>query len=132
MLMITDKYSLLADKLAHHIDEIYARLTRLLGDAGTAPADAREMLDAITEESRASLEEMRVSDVDLRQQNEELIQSREILESERHYYQELFNAAPVGYVLTDGAGIILEVNQVASRMLNVAAQHLTGKPLIVF
>jgi PAS domain S-box-containing protein len=79
-----------------------------------------------------SLEELRVADEELREQNEELMASRDAVESQRHHYHDLFNLAPVGYLLTDRDGTIRESNQAAAKLLNVRLTYLIGKPLAIF
>jgi PAS domain S-box-containing protein len=96
----------------------------------------RDELEARLEERtaglRAACEELRVVDEELRQQNEELIASRSQVEAERARYQELFDLAPDGYVVTDLGGDIQEANRAASELLGVASEHLVGKPLGIY
>ena len=54
------------------------------------------------------------------------------LEVERHRYQELFNLAPDGYLVTDAVGLIQEANVAISTLLRVQKDYLIGKPLLVF
>ena len=55
------------------------------------------------------------------------------LRSEQARYQELFEFAPVGYLVSDSAGMILEANRAAADLLGVAAPKLiVGKPIAVF
>ncbi len=44
-------------------------------------------------------------------------------------YQEWFEFAPDGYVITDPQGVILEANHAAAALLNVHQEFLIGKPL---
>ena len=83
-------------------------------------------------ELTATIEELRVAEEELRAQNEELVLTRQRVEAERSRYQELFEFAPDGYLTTDMAGTIQEVNQAASRLLNLSARFLRGKPLSLF
>jgi len=69
---------------------------------------------------------------ELYQQNEELIRTRNLLEAERQRYQDLFEFAPEGYLVTNAQGIIQEANLVSARLLNVSKHFLVGKPLINF
>ena len=79
-----------------------------------------------------TLEELQIAEEELRQQNEQLIYSREITEAERQRYQNLFEFAPNGYLVTDSLGIIQQANYGAASLLSVGQNHLIGKPLVVF
>ncbi|WP_017655135.1 PAS domain S-box protein [Fortiea contorta] len=84
------------------------------------------------EEIQQTLEELQVVEEELRQRNEELATAHEIAELERQRYQDLFEFAPDGYLVTDTQGIIQEANQAAAIMLGVQQKFLVGKPLVVF
>ncbi|AFZ24086.1 PAS domain S-box [Cylindrospermum stagnale PCC 7417] len=94
-------------------------------------ADSVEALQ-INEELQQTLEELQVVEEELRQQNEELAVAREIVELERQRYQDLFEFAPDGYLVTDADGIIQETNHAAANLLSVRKKYLVGKPLVVF
>jgi len=47
-------------------------------------------------------------------------------------YADLFDFAPVTYALLDPAGIVLNVNLAAARLLNAPRKHLIGRPLRAF
>src|SRR6185436_14352392 len=47
-------------------------------------------------------------------------------------YADLFDFAPVTYALLDSAGIVLNVNLAAARLLGVTRKHLIGRPLRAF
>ncbi|MFN4877721.1 MAG: PAS domain S-box protein [Aphanizomenon sp.] len=79
-----------------------------------------------------TLEELQIAEEELRQQNEQLQFSREITEAERLRYQNLFEFAPNGYLLTDSLGVIQQANHGAGSLLFVRQDHLIGKPLVVF
>lgn len=49
----------------------------------------------------------------------------------QHYY-DLFQLAPIPYLVTDAKGVILEANQAVSQLLNVPQPFLVNKPLAVF
>jgi PAS domain S-box-containing protein len=58
--------------------------------------------------------------------------TRGLLEAERQHYQELFEFAPGGYLITDLHGIAHEVNNNAAKLLGVSREFLVGKPLILY
>jgi PAS domain S-box-containing protein len=69
---------------------------------------------------------------ELYQQNEELIRTRDLVEAERQRYQDLFEFAPDGYLVTDAHGIILEANRAAEGLFNLSKQVIVDKPIINF
>ena len=84
------------------------------------------------EELRVTLEELLVVDEELREQNEELIAARHQLEAERLKYEELFESAPDGYLVTDAHGAITKANRAAAQLLNVSRNFLISKPLFSY
>ncbi len=75
---------------------------------------------------------MHIAQEELQQQNEELIATRQELEQQRQRYQDLFEFAPEGYLVTDTLGVISQANHAIEIMLGVRSERLVGKPLIVF
>jgi PAS domain S-box-containing protein len=53
-------------------------------------------------------------------------------EAQRLLYQELFDFAPDGYLVTDAWGVVLEANHAAAALLQSRKEFLVGKPLIFF
>jgi two-component system cell cycle sensor histidine kinase/response regulator CckA len=88
----------------------------------------RQLLQALGA-LQESLQELEVAEAELAQQNEELITVQEALELERHRYRELFERAPVPYLVTDGLGVLLDANPAASELLGYSPLALRGKPL---
>ncbi|MTJ12253.1 PAS domain S-box protein [Anabaena sp. UHCC 0187] len=86
----------------------------------------------INQELQETLEELQIAEEELRQQNEQLIFSREIIEADKLRYQNLFEFAPDGYLVTNTFGIIQQANHAASSLLSVRQNWLIGKPLVVF
>ncbi|WP_416669857.1 PAS domain S-box protein [Egbenema bharatensis] len=89
-------------------------------------------LTSVNEELRTALEELQVAEEELRSQNEELVTARRAIEQERQKYQDLFEFAPDGYLVTDRQGKIRQANRAAEMLLAVASRHLVGKPLATF
>lgn len=104
----------------------------LLQGAGGSPLSQQEQLTAAFEKLHVALQEMSLVESELYQQNEELAVATQTVEAERQRYQDLFEFAPDGYLLTDLSGTILEANRVAATMLNVSQQFLQSKPLVTF
>jgi signal transduction histidine kinase len=68
--------------------------------------------------------ELQVHQLELEMQNEELRTARLEAERAREQYQELFRAAPAGYVTVDAAGLVANCNAAAAGMLRRPAQQL--------
>ncbi|MCL4299968.1 MAG: PAS domain S-box protein [Anaerolineae bacterium] len=95
-----------------------------------------EVMKGVLEESAASLavslHELQVAEEELRVNNEELLAAQQALAAERERYQEFFDFAPDGYLVTDPHGIIREANYAAANLLQIAPAFLVGKPLLVY
>jgi PAS domain S-box-containing protein len=119
------------DATQWEIRRVRGRLASLQERAG-ASAQRTELVDEALQQLGTTVEELRVAEEELRQQNEELVAAREALEVERRRYQDLFEFAPDGYVVTDANGIIQEANRAAGELLRVPLRFLIGKPLGLF
>src|SRR5919106_3174471 len=83
-------------------------------------------------ELQAAIEESGVIQQKLQAQNDELFDTRMAVEVERKRYQDLFEFAPDGYLVTDMQGNILEANQTAAKQLNNPLAALVGKVITDF
>ena len=106
------------------LDELTHRVGRL--------AEQQPLVGETMQELSTALQELRVAADELQQQNEELAETRELVEEERRRYQELFDDAPDGYLVTDDEGTIQKANGVAASLLGVRRDFLVGKPFVVF
>ncbi|MBD3882719.1 response regulator [Phormidium tenue FACHB-886] len=94
-------------------------------------ADTEPLLMAI-EELNVALEELQVVQAELFEQNQALAQAQETIEEERRRYQDLFEFAPDGYLVTTPDGVIREANRAAADMLGISPARMIGKPFIIF
>jgi PAS domain S-box-containing protein len=120
------------EQLWRRVDELPKPPTQIGQQAEEFPEQQQELLKESWEELSIFVEELQVAAQELRQQNEELAKSRMALEAERDRYQELFEFAPDGYLMTNQEGTILDANQTAAQLLNVSQKLLFHKPLVVF
>jgi PAS domain S-box-containing protein len=81
---------------------------------------------------QAELDELEMARAELARHNDELVASRKTLEFERGRYEELFNFAPDGYVVTNLKGRIEDANVAACRLLTRDRQSLIGVPFAQF
>lgn len=120
------------DKFAQQIEAVGWRVAKLHGRAEELPLQQQELLVEAFEELETVLEQLQLAEEELHQQNEDLAIAREAVEAERQRYQNLFEFAPDGYLVTDAKGTIREANRAAADLLNVSQQFLVGKPLLIF
>jgi PAS domain S-box-containing protein len=81
------------------------------------------------EDLETAFEELQVAEEELRVQHEELAAARDSLEAERRRYQELFDFAPDGSLVTDFGGIVQEANRAAATLLGTESHLLVGRPV---
>jgi PAS domain S-box-containing protein len=86
----------------------------------------------LLQELEASLEELRVAEEELAQQEEALEMAELSVKLAHAHYRELFEFAPLGYIVTDLNGVIIEANRTAIELLNVKPQYIIGKPFVIY
>ncbi|NJL82205.1 MAG: PAS domain-containing protein [Chloroflexaceae bacterium] len=123
----------------HRLDALLQQVDRLPDSASTLwrqaeefPEQKPQILQESLEELSSALEELHVVIEELRSQNQTLFNSQSVADTERAYYQELFELAPYAYLITDSNGCILLANRKAGELFGVPAAKLKGKPLKVF
>jgi PAS domain S-box-containing protein len=119
-------------KIAKHLETVDQRAVELYRNVGDAPTEQPRLALSYIEALANALEELRVVDEEVCEHNEELYRTRQQLEDERRRYQDLFDFAPDGYLVTDIHGKIHEANRAAADLLNVSQKHLAGKILTNF
>ncbi|MFN6477098.1 putative bifunctional diguanylate cyclase/phosphodiesterase [Nostoc sp. DedQUE07] len=113
------------DNFGQEIEELRSRVRKIWQRTATQPNSQQELIIEAFDELQMSVEELLAA-------SEELELTRAGAERERQRYQELFDFAPDGYLVTDTVGKILEANYAAATMLSIRQKYLVGKPLIVF
>lgn len=120
------------DMFTQQVEIVHRRLDKLYQGVNGSVQPQTELLPVAFKELGIVSEELQVAVDELQQQNEELAVTRAVVEAERRRYQDLFEFAPDGYLVTDVNGTIQEANRAAVALLNVSQRFLVGKPLIVF
>jgi PAS domain S-box-containing protein len=87
---------------------------------------------ALLEELSTTFEELHVAEEEIRVQSDELQRVHAALAQEALRYRELFEHAPVAYVVTDRFGAITDANYAAHRLFRYRGHRLSGKPIAVF
>ncbi|MBD6614441.1 response regulator [Komarekiella sp. 'clone 1'] len=117
------------DDLSQQIEELRSRVVALLQrttqEFTFTTSSQQDLITEAFEELHIALEELKVAE-------EQLKATRAVAKEERHRYQELFDFAPDGYLVTDIYGTILEANRAASVLLNVSQRFLIRKPLLSY
>jgi PAS domain S-box-containing protein len=120
------------DEFVSKIEAICDKTSSLQNRIAEVPKQQDDLLKETFEQLNSSLEELYVSQEELFQQNQQLEEYHQQIELERQRYQELFDFAPDGYLVTDTYGKILEANQAASELLAIEKNTHFGKLLICF
>ena len=123
-----EEVAILTMDLYVQVQKAFSRLEKL--SQGDLPS--QELTSKLLSELNAALHELQTASVELLEQNEEMAASRQTLEEERCRYQELFDFAPDGYLVTDTEGVIIDANKAATNLFNVSRSLLIGKPLAIF
>ena len=84
------------------------------------------------EEALRLVHELRVHQIELKMQNDELSQAQAELTATRERYFDLYNLAPVGYLIVSHEGRILEVNLTGVILLGVPRAALVKQPITRF
>ncbi len=108
------------------------RQARLRGGHHETSAGTAQDISRLQSELELSYEELSVAEAELRAQYEQLASTQLQLERERLRYRDLFEHAPIPYLVTDAVGTIVDANIAATRLLGPDAERLRGKPLQTF
>ena len=120
------------DPFTRELRAARARIAELQRRHGADGGPERRLLPEALAEVDTALEELAVSGRELQEKTAELAATRDALEAERERYQELFQSAPVAYLVTDPVGRVREANRAAAELLEARPEFLPGKPLAAF
>lgn len=93
---------------------------------------AESLITLLLEELKLSVEMLTVQNEALDRLQEELAHSREETEQERKRYRDLIDHHPIGCLMTDIDGKIVDVNRETAAYLNLQEKMLIGKPMVLF
>jgi PAS domain S-box-containing protein len=113
-------------------DAIEAIQQRVATVRSASAAPRPETLQEAVEVLQLSLEELHVAEEELHQQHAAVAVAQQEKETAHQRYQELFDFAPDGYLVTDSRGCIQEANRAAAALLAVPHDFLVGKPVLLF
>lgn len=121
----------MSDMISHKIQAMQQRLQALYRYAHREPQQQELLMKAFDELDHA-LEELQALENMVQQQQEELLDTRESLEAERQTFEELFEFAPAGYLITSPNGTIRRANETAVRMFKTDKKLMVGRSLALF
>src|SRR5690349_3133189 len=104
---------------AQRAESIRTHLLALREHVNELPKQKQSVILAALNAFGASIEELQVAEEELRQQNDELNETQQQLMAQRQRYQDLFEFAPDGYLVTDAMGRIREANRAAIHLFDV-------------
>ena len=108
------------------------RLSSLQKRAEKVPIPAAPVVKSALKELSESLEELQVINEQLQHQVDESSEWKDRVRAEHARLREFVDVLPVPCVYTSEDGRIEEANSAAADLLNVSAQHLAGRPLVLF
>ncbi|ALF56058.1 transcriptional regulator [Nostoc piscinale CENA21] len=114
------------------LEALHKPLADLYQTASILPWIPADMLPQAYQELYNNSKMLQLAAEELYQQNEALKETQNLLETERQHYQDLFEYAPDGYLVTNKEGIIQNANIAAIKLLNISKQFLIGKAMINF
>lgn len=120
------------EEITQQIVTVSQHTRGLLAVAKDTPWRQPQLVMICLQELQLALEELRIAEEELCSQNEALLLTQQALEAERQRYQDLFEFAPDGYIVTDRYGAVREANRAAIELLGVGHRYLIGKPLVNF
>jgi PAS domain-containing protein len=108
------------------------RLASLQRRAEKAATPVRSVVRPALKELTDALEELQVANDQLQAQVEELVDAKLQARTAEQRFTELLEWLPCACVWTSPSGEVVEANRAAAALLNVSAQHLSGRPLVLF
>src|SRR5262245_9666144 len=119
-----------AETYLHKYEATQHRLHELVQWADN-PQVRDKVPSQLLEEFSTAIEELHVAAEVMHGQSEQLAGAHHIIETERAYFQELFDLAPDGYLVTDEHCTIRRANHAAADIFHTEPKFLDGKPLAV-
>jgi PAS domain S-box-containing protein len=86
----------------------------------------------LSTQTLATLHKLKASQIELELQNAELRRAHAELAASHARYADLFDLAPVGYLVLNAEGLIQQTNAVAAQLLGVERSQVLGQPMIRF
>ena len=130
--MSTDVFDLYVQQSLTKLESLWRRNENMPRAENETSNQRQILLEESLSELSASIDELQLACETLKQQNDILLTERQQLIQESNCYQQLFDTAPEGYLITTRDGTIRQVNQIASELLGVEKKFLFRKSLAAF
>jgi len=108
----------------HKKNKIISTIKSRIADLGKGTEPSPHLKD---QQVALLLGELQIAQLELEMQNDELSMSANLLEIERSKFANFFNLAPVCYFILDDFGCVIEVNQIASSLLNISKEKMINQ-----
>ncbi|OKH38068.1 hypothetical protein NIES2119_10935 [[Phormidium ambiguum] IAM M-71] len=108
------------------------RAEQALQQANAQLLQHKDQLEKVNQQLQTTVEELQIAEEELTINNQQLEVAILTAKSQQQRYEDLFNFAPDGYLVTDSLGMIQEANQAATNLLFVSSFNLVGKPLAIY
>ncbi len=112
------------DERLRNIHKRFHALQVVLDDL---PEPRRLELEADLSSLNDALTELEAGEVEQRQHHGDLVRTQQQLETERKHYEDLFEFAPDGYLVTSPQGLVLQANRAATRFYELEDGDLLGR-----
>jgi PAS domain S-box-containing protein len=112
--------------------QVMRQRMQLLYRSANGELHQSDLLPKAFEELDYALEELQTVELELYQQQLHLQDTREQLETERQTYQELFEFAPMSYLITNPDGTIHRANHAATTLFETIEKFMIGRSLALF
>ena len=111
---------------ARQLDSIRKKAEKLARDEPIVSPDENP------ETYRSLLHEFRVHQIELKMQNEALLDSQIQIEYSRDRFLDLFHTAPVGFIILDASGVVVEANATFGDMIGMDVADVVNRPFDAF
>jgi PAS domain S-box-containing protein len=118
------------EKITREMVAFHERVALLRRQAGDSSVTSEDIAAQALAELDTATEELRMTQEELYERSTQQDMLLESLEASGQRYQQLFEFAPLAYLVTDVRGVIREANRAAGQLLHSTPAFLVGKPLI--
>lgn len=115
---------------AQRVATLRERVRQLFSRAQSG--SSQELLEQVCDELQRALDELQIAQEALGLQEQQRQLAHEALATERRSYTELFEQAPVAYLVTSVEGTIRQANAPAADLLQTQGRQLIGRSLALF